>query len=401
MKLLRGDCVMINDKSFINELLSSETYPNILLLLSGGKDSVCCLYWLSSITELHVEALFFKHDWGSSLSYQEAKRHCEICKIRFHVIDFTPYLQRKLKDFSCGRPCLICKPIMYQLAIDFAMKNQFTWIATGDNKSDATTINRLKKFNTIEHERRIFCSRYLAGEQGLSLPDNLFVVRPLLDTTSSEIEDILSKNHIEVKRNYSTGDKYFDYSREGCCLQFCDPGTILTLDVCERLYRYNDVANEWGKKYGIRTSVHVPSTFIVTIPPGYEKTVSSELISHGLPVKYECNLPYQKKRYISVAIEHYPDETHSPEIFLFLVRRYAERLDLIPGTSINDLIFFASNEEIVFVAFFLNNALMLNFQHACSNEVELHKKIYCLCIEIFHTRAISINGSEYKEMVFL
>ena len=241
-------------------------------------------------------------------------------------------------------------------------------------------------------DNRFFCSKYLAGEQGLSLPNGISVVRPLLDKNSDEIEEELKNKKKFVKRNYSTGDKYFDYSREGCCLQFCDPGTKITTDIADKLYLYNDIANNWGRNHKIRTSVHLPSTFVVTIPCGYEDNVISDLREHGLFVDFDCNSPLQKNNYLSIAIEHYPDKSFSADIFLFLMRRFSERLGIKEDSQSSAKIFCAKNDNITLSAHFLCNALVLSIQYQSHDKITFCNRLYHLCIEVFHTRAISING---------
>ena len=381
------------------ELLSYEIPLKVLLLLSGGKDSVCCLYKLvgMNLSNLYIETLFMNHKWVASLSREEAKRHSSTCGVKYNEIDYTDALQKKLATFSYGRPCLVCKRMMYEFSIEFAIHNGFNMIATGDSKSDVTTVARLAVFNANLREKRFFCSRYLAGEQGLILPESLSVVRPLLDKSSNEIEEELKNRQIEVKRNYSTGDKYFDYSREGCSLQFCDPGTEISREIADKLYLYNKIANDWGQKHKVRTSVHIPSTFIVTIPAGYEKQVADELRSHGLFVSDERNTSCTQSRYLSVVIENYPDVTYSSQIFNFLLRRFSERLSLRVRGDTNSNLFFSENENFSLNGFFSQKTLILNIKCKKSYEESLLIRIYHLCIEVFHSRAISINGKTIED----
>ena len=189
------------EKDFLKELTASGTKHKVLLLLSGGKDSICCLYLLSRIPSIELEAICFTHKWSSEIPCKEAIRHCDINSVRLHVIDFSTELNTALKGFSSGRPCLRCKPTMYRIAIAFAEKHKFKWIATGDNANDQTTFKRLEYFNGLSGESRKYCSHYLGNEQGVELPEEISVVRPLLYTPSNSIESFLNIRGIKLKES--------------------------------------------------------------------------------------------------------------------------------------------------------------------------------------------------------
>ena len=381
---------------FKKELLSCDSTPRVLLLLSGGKDSVCCLYLLKKIKGIKLEAIFFRHSWMSKIPQEEALRHCNALKIKCHEINYTDDLLKKLADFSSGRPCLTCKPIMYRIAFEFALTHGFSWIATGDNASDKTTMSRLNKTNKLNAEKRVFCSRYLGNDQGVMVPSGISIVRPLIRTTSLEVESFLKSQEITVTQNYSTGDKYFEYSREGCCLQFCDPGYKLTDTICNKLFQYNEIANRWGRKHNVRTSVHIPSTFVVTVPPGFEKNVIAELEKNSLSVDLQRNANVVENKYCSVVVENYPDLHCDSKVFTFLISRFAERLSLSckeinsPYSCILEM----SNLTIQ-TSLLPRGALIFNLQYMM-NDTEIERfveKMKELCVEIFHSRAVAVLTS--------
>ena len=200
----------------------------------------------------------------------------------------------------------------------------------------------------------------------------------------------MNKNKITVRQNSSTGDKYFEYAREGCCLQFCDPGTELTHEICNSLFRYNEIANEWGRAHNVRTSVHLPSSFIVTIPEGFEENVCQELVKNGLSVSGRRNSPALEKKYCSIVIENYPDPRHDKEVFSFLMNRFAERLSLTILESGCQNSCVIGNSTIKILVSLLQNTLIMNIQHSLhvSEASVLIKRIQTLGIEIFHSRAI-------------
>ena len=376
-----------------NELTALDPNPRLLLLLSGGKDSICCLYKIANWHEYsRFECIIFIHKWCSKLSLEEARHHCSRLGIILHEIDFTEELIRSISGFSNGRPCLRCKPEMYKKAILFAQSENFNWIVTGDNANDRTTYNRLVKYNQDNNNLSYhFCSRYLAGEQGLELPPHIWVLRPLMCSSSDEIENELKMNNITVKRNYSTGDKYFEYSREGCALQFCDPGVELSQSICDDLVRYNDIANDFGRQHKIRTSVHIPSTFIVTIPEGNENNVAEELIRHGLKVNHSVNTAQMSNEYISVIVEC-TKESMKWETFVFLINRFVERLELPKDNLIfsEKIVSYTSSTLSFYVIPFWDNAFVINMRDA--NKLLLDdRRLSQLLTELFHTRKIRIS----------
>ena len=106
----------------------------------------------------------------------------------------------------------------------------------------------------------------------------------------------------------------------------------------------------------------------------------------------ERNTSCTQSRYLSVVIENYPDVTYSSQIFNFLLRRFSERLSLRVRGDTNSNLFFSENENFSLNGFFSQKTLILNIKCKKSYEESLLIRIYHLCIEVFHSRAISING---------
>lgn len=53
-------------------------------------------------------------------------------------------------------------------------------------------------------------------------PDGMKVIRPLINMSAKKVEPFFESENIVIKRINSTGDKYFEYHREGCPAQFAD-----------------------------------------------------------------------------------------------------------------------------------------------------------------------------------
>lgn len=126
-------------------------------------------------------------------------------------------------------------------------------------------------------------------ETMMVLPASISVVRPLIDLSINEVESFLSQEGIKVKRINSTGDKYFEYHREGCPIQFADIGVELDETLFSDLKIYNDAITDFARKNNILASIHMPSTFIITIPTGYETKAIKSLQEKGLHVNELAN----------------------------------------------------------------------------------------------------------------
>ncbi len=249
----------------------------VLLQYSGGKDSTACLIHLLK-KECQVTAIHFTHQYAYRVPINEARRICNHFNVNLEIIDITKKLKNLLlQDFRL-RPCRFCKAIIDAMTVSYAQKNGFNIICVGDTKSDSTLVARLEK----EDKSSVFFSRYF--NQNVDLPQHMIIYRPLIYMSSDEVIAFLSENSIAVDRVQDTGDKYFEYSREGCPLQFKDFGVLYTEELMGKLKDYNEVCSEFARLHGIRASVHLPSGFIVTIPKGYEEECRKYLIAKNCPL---------------------------------------------------------------------------------------------------------------------
>ena len=165
---------------------------------------------------------------------------------------------------------------------------------------------------------------------GIVLPKGMKVIRPLINMTANDVESFLDKERITIKRINSTGDKYFEYHREGCPIQFADIGVKLDENLYSDLKTYNDCITEYARKEGILASIHMPSTFIITIPRGYEKPAADYLKTNGLAVNANVNssdIPFREEfvGYIYALNRNLLNTNTYEKVF----RRFLERLELL------------------------------------------------------------------------
>ena len=263
--------------------------PKVIAMLSGGKDSIAAVILLKK-SGIDVTAIHFVHRWGAEIPTEEAKRICNEYNIPLIIKDYTKEFCEAINGYTTGRPCLICKKQMYRLLLEYLSKDQYGWLCIGDNSNDRTTIVRINKYiNEGNSEDSLLCSGYFGSEMGVTLPKGMKVIRPLINMTANDVESFLENEKIVIKRINSTGDRYFEYHREGCPVQFADIGVELDENLYTDLKTYNDCIAEYARKEGILASIHMPSTFIITIPRGYEKQAADYLKKRGLYVNDDIN----------------------------------------------------------------------------------------------------------------
>lgn len=263
----------MKDKDLAEILKPSE---RVVLMLSGGKDSALCLRKLLEIG-VEVYPIHFTHKWGWALSTQEARKLTKKFNILLKEIDISKEFLRKFNNFTGGRPCRKCKPIMYEATIKYALSNDIKWICVGDNLLDTINI-RINEFIEKNGGTK-YVNRFLdCINEGVIIPENIEIIRPILDQSPDEISEELRVFGIKVQKNHETGDKYEQYWREGCPMQYNEEGTPLTEQRMNDLFDFNQLAVDMGKQGDYRVSVHLPSKRIVTIPSGYENVVEREII---------------------------------------------------------------------------------------------------------------------------
>lgn len=305
------------------EFLNSVNKGKVLIMLSGGKDSCACLHMLKK-HKMDITAIHFVHQWGYQIVTDEAKRICKEHEVPLIIYDYSKELLEALKGFKGGRPCILCKEKMYEITLQVAVEKEIDYICIGDNANDTTTITRIRKGINFKLDETLFLNTFL--DSNISLSSGVKVIRPIIDMTSEEVLQYLEKNDIKIQRVGDTGDKYFEYSREGCPIQFHDPGTEITVSDMEKLRDYNTILSTFARENKIRASIHIPSEFIVTIPKGYEEKAKDYLLSAGLPLKNdEKTIRVIKFQYI-ISMKKLYIEIFQDEVTEYLINRFFERL---------------------------------------------------------------------------
>lgn len=394
---------------WVNTIKSS---PNskVLVMLSGGKDSIAALIMLKK-HNIEVNAIHFKHKWSSPIPTVEAERICQKYQIPLMIEEYTKSMCEALKGYSAGRPCLICKKTMYKKLMQILHHSDYGWLCIGDNANDKTTIARIRQSFNINTEDDLVCSKYLGTEQGISLPKNIRVVRPLITMGISEIENFLSEEKEHVRQLNSTGDKYFEYHREGCPIQFADVGIEHTEELYDKLYSYNECITSFARKRKILASIHLPSTFIITIPTGYEEEAAIYLEKHGYPVNsIENNSELPIKKSYWATIYHMPKKFHDEAIHKKLFYRFLERLEITNGKqsmwrgeNIVGLMYDNGDYNIHMHLNFVQKTIDIRYNCLQSSK-SFHDKIFIdnLILELFRTRkfiSYDIMAPDFKTTV--
>ena len=289
----------------------------VLVQLSGGKDSIAALHMLVK-NGIECRAVNFTHDWGYSIPTSEAEKICKMLGVTLEKVDITEKLSAVfLNDFR-GRPCRACKGIMDRMTVEYAQKINASFICTGDSKSDRTLFRRLKGIENIEN---LYINDYFNA--AFVLPEDIKIFRPLAEMDNDEVFDYLAKNDISVRRVGDTGDKYFEYSREGCPLQFKDYGAVYTRELMDQLKIYNERCSAYASKHGFKASVHLPSRYIITIPEGHSDETArnigiapADIPEHGEVYSYVIFLVADK----GLCVQR--------DVLDDMIRRLCERMEL-------------------------------------------------------------------------
>ena len=353
----------------------------ILVQLSGGKDSVACLCYLKN-KNVNVEAVHFVHEFGYELPTTMAEKVCEVLGVPLHIIDITNEIKSLfLSDFN-QRPCRYCKSIMDGATVKLAVSLDCKYICVGDTKDDTMLLNRIKNVDgTIPYYSRYF-------NPGVELPDDIEIFRPFIEIDGSTALSYVMSNFPFFKRVNDTGDKYFEYSREGCPLQFKDLGICYTEELMRDLLRYNSLCSTFASERGIKAAIHLPSEFIVTIPKGHEEDCRNFLISNGCHLTSQPNFKDIPVYNIVVKLR----TNLSSTIFDISIKRFVERCGLkfinIVQTE-NTISGFGDNFDIIVT----QQREILNI--VLITEIDTSKvDIKNIIIEIFHSYRFSIISNK-------
>ena len=373
--------------------------PKVIAMLSGGKDSVAAVLLLKK-NGIDVTAIHFIHEWGAAIPTDEAKRICSEYEIPLITKDYTKEFRDAVNGYTAGRPCLICKKQMYKLLLNYLESGQYGWLCIGDNSNDRTTIARINQYISDNHpEDSLICSGYFGSEMGIVLPKEMKVIRPLIDMSVKDIERFLEEEKISIKRINSTGDKYFEYHREGCPVQFADIGVELNETLYSELKIYNDAITEFAREKGILASIHMPSTFIITIPRGYEEEAALYLENQGLKVDKQTNsteLSHGKS--FQALIFDLDKNLYTTRAYEKMFKRILERLELFNGNiAINDnngtvICSYSGQESTLKISFdFDDQNAYLIYSFDNSSLGRKNKEVFDnLILEMFRTRKYKV-----------
>ena len=348
----------------------------ILVQYSGGKDSTACIIKLLE-EGAYVEAVHFVHRYGYDLPTIEAKRICNEHEVKIHIIDVTEQIEGLFLSGFDQRPCRYCKGIMDSITVKLAVQNNFEYICVGDTASDTALVERLKAYDRAN----LVINRYF--NKAVELPESISIIRPLITYDNDAVFEYLHKHSVEIKRNNDTGDKYFEYSREGCPLQFKDFGVSYSKELMEKLKTANTICSEFATKQGIKASIHMPSEMIVTIPKGYEKQCRQYLIDKGIELKKKYRIESVCKRYL-FSVEIYPELLDEDKV-VNLFSRFMERIsESVNSVHMENNTFAMKSDNAEINARLLENELKIvgDFRSLrCLNQDMLDS----LFVELFHT----------------
>lgn len=352
----------------------------VILQLSGGKDSVACLLMLKE-SGISFKAIHFVHEWNYQIPTNETIRICKEQDVELKIVDITRELKEVLIGYS-GRPCRICKSVMDKKTVEYAISVDANYICTGDSKSDRTLFNRIENADSV-YSRQI--SRYF--NKAVELPENISILRPLSEMDNNDVFRYLAERNVVVNRVNDTGDKYYEYSREGCPLQFKDYGVPFSVELMDELHRLNTMCSQFATEKGIRASVHLPSRYIITIPLGNVAECREYL---KLEKAEQSAVVNNKHFYVNIQISN--NVAEKKDIAEEMVRRFFERLDLKIESSNNlseNFIRFilkngSANVEIFADENLLNMNIRTPLNLSCGRIEELIR-------EIFHTEFYSVD----------
>lgn len=348
----------------------------ILVQYSGGKDSTACIIKLLE-EGAYVEAVHFTHKYAYDLPTIEAKRICNEYEVKIHIIDVTEQIEDLFLSGFDQRPCRYCKGTMDSITVELAVQNNFEYICVGDTASDTALVERLKVYDRAN----LVINRYF--NKAVELPENISIIRPLITYDNDEVFTFLHKHLVEIKRNNDTGDKYFEYSREGCPLQFKDYGVRYSKELMEKLKTANTLCSEFATKRGIKASIHMPSEMIVTIPKGYEEQCRQYLINKGIELKKKYRIESICKRYF-FSVEIYPELFEENKI-VNLFSRFMERItESVKSVHIKNNALDMKSDNAEINARLLENELKI-VGDFCSLRCLNQDMLDSLFVELFHT----------------
>lgn len=123
-----------------------EKGDNIIVAISGGKDSLSVLYFLNKIANLKLDikisALLIDEGIKGyrANTIKDAKKFCKDYKIQLHIISFKKHIGKNLdeiaKQFPSTIPCSMCGVFRRYLLNKCSRELKATKLATGHNLDD-------------------------------------------------------------------------------------------------------------------------------------------------------------------------------------------------------------------------------------------------------------------------
>ncbi len=373
--------------------------PKVIAMLSGGKDSIASVVLLKK-NGIDVTAIHFVHDWSSEIPTEEAKRICNEYGISLILKKYTKEFCEAINGYTAGRPCLLCKRQMYKILLEYLSSGQYGWLCIGDNFNDRTTIARIKQFIQDGHAKdSLMCNGYFGTEMGIKLPVGIKVIRPLIEMSAKAVEEFLAFEGIKVKRINSTGDKYFEYHREGCPIQFADIGVELNENLYDNLKKYNDCITAFARENRILASIHMPSTFIITIPRGYEDKAANYLEEKGFSVNRDINSSEISNHNMLLGyVYDLKMNLLETKAYEKIFHRFLERLELFGSNKsievLNNIVFCTYNENntmLDMVMHFEKEEVDIKYSYSESSNGRKDKLTFeNLILELFRTRKYKV-----------
>ncbi|AAL81746.1 ATP pyrophosphatase [Pyrococcus furiosus DSM 3638] len=214
----------------------------VLVLYSGGIDSSVTLYVLKK-AGFKVSALTFFHKWSWPEVLRWGMKFTKSLNVEHYLIDITDALLRRAVGRK-GPICIHCKKVMLENAKWFALNNNFSYLAKGDNAND-------KIIGTLLDQ----CPGdiRLCEIPKIGIP----IFRPLVKYKADFIQKLADEAKIKPYRMYEHGRRR--QWREGCPLQYIDEEERITPELMDLAFRVNYEVSKIARKRKVRISVRVPS----------------------------------------------------------------------------------------------------------------------------------------------